>query len=160
MIEAYKACSRLAQDSETLQQELNLEADSLAKDASTTMAPHLAVLSCIAKHHLLSSGRPETDTLKVLESAFAKVIQRALHYRLQLLATGCEYTLTWPDPGDVFDSRNMRVDGGVSENDNDQSIVLFTVFPGLEIKPMSSSEIEPLPDAKAMVMVQRSEDRS
>lgn len=54
----------------------------------------------------------------------------------------------------------MRVDGGVSENDNDQSIVLFTVFPGLEIKPMSSSEMEPLPDAKAMVVVQQSEGRS
>ncbi|GAB7335609.1 hypothetical protein MBLNU13_g07938t1 [Cladosporium sp. NU13] len=160
MIEAHKACARLAQDSETLQQQLKLEADGLAKDASKIMAPHLAALSCSAKHHMLSSGRPETDTLKVVESAFVKVILRALHYRLQLLATGCEYTLTWPSPDDVFDSRNMQVDGGGSENDNEQSIVLFTVFPGLGIKPMSSNEMESLPDAKAVVMVQRSEDRS
>lgn len=160
MIEAHKACSRLAQDSEVLQQQLKLEADSLAKDASTVMAPHLAALSYSAKLHLLSSDRPETDTLKIFESAFAKVIQRALHYRLQLLATGCEYTLTWPSPDDAWDSRTMQVDEGGSENDNEQSIVLFTVFPGLEIKPMSSNETESLADAKAVVMVQQSEDES
>ena len=124
------------------------------------MVPHLAAALCSAKHYLLCSSRSETDTLKVLESAFAKVIQRALHYRLQLLVTGCEYTLTWPSSDDVFDSRNMQVDGGESENDNDQSIVLFTVFPGLEIKPMSSNVMESLSDATAVAVVQRSEDRT
>ena len=124
------------------------------------MAPHLAALSCDAKLHMLSSARLETDTLNVFESAFAKVIQRALHYKLQLLATGCEYAFTWPSPDEIFDPRNMQVDGGGSENDDDQSIVLFTVFPGLEIKPLSSNEMESLADAKAVVVVQRSEDRS
>ena len=76
------------------------------------------------------------------------------------MATGCEYAFIWPSPDEIFDPRNMQVDGGGSENDDDQSTVLFTVFPGLEIKPLSSNEMESLADAKAVVVVQRSEDRS
>lgn len=160
MIEAQKAYSKLTQEGEPLQQQLKLEADSLAKDASAIMSPHLDALSCIAKLYGLSSNRSETDTLGVFESEFAKVIQRTLDYRLQLLATGCEYTFTWPRPDEVFESGNMQTDGGRAENTAGESIVLFTVFPGLEIKPMSSDEMESVPDAKAVVKVQRSEDRS
>jgi hypothetical protein len=53
----------------------------------------------------------------------------------------------------------MQIDGGRAENSAGQSIVLFTVFPGLEIKPMSSNEMEAIPDARAVVKVQRSGDR-
>lgn len=159
MIEAQQACSRLAQNDEILRQQLKLEAETLAGEASVIMAPHLAALSCSAKLFGLSSNRPETDALKVSESEFTKVVQKTLHYRLQLSATGCEYAFTWPNPDEVFSSRNMQIDGGRSENTASQSIVLFTVFPGLEIKPMSSDEMESLPDAKAVVKVQRSEDR-
>lgn len=137
---------------------MKLEADNFAKDASVIISPHLYALSCSAKLFGLSSGRSETDTLSVFESRFAKVIQNTLSYRLQLLATGCEYAFTWPSPDEPFDSRNMQIDGGMAENSGGKSIVLFTVFPGLEIKPMKSNEMESLPDAKAVVKVQRSED--
>jgi hypothetical protein len=138
---------------------LKLEADSLAKDASAVLSPHLDALSCSAKLFGLSSDRSGTETLPVFESEFAKVVQKTLHYRLQLLATGCEHAFTWPRPDEAFDSRNMQMDGGRAENTAGQSIVLFTVFPGLEIKPMSSDEMESLPDAKAAVKIQRREDR-
>jgi hypothetical protein len=126
---------------------LKQEADSLANDASVIMAPHLSALSCSAKlFGLLSSDHTETDTLNVFVSGFAKVLQKALYYRLQLLATGREYAFTWPSPDEIFDSRTM-------------SIVLFTVFLGLEIKSMSSDEMESVTDAEAVVKVQRSENR-
>ena len=160
MIEAQKASSKLAQDRDTLQQQLELEAKILTKDASTILAPHLTALSSNAKHFGRSSDNSETDTLNLLESEFAKIIQKTLQYRLKLLATGCEYAFTWPSPDEIFSSGNMQFDGGRSENANGQSIVLFTVFPGLEIKPMSSNEMESLPDAKAVVKVQQSGDRS
>jgi len=138
---------------------LVLEADNLAKAASTIISPHLGALSRSAKLFGKSSDRSETDTLSGFESKFAEVIQKTLRCRLQLLATGCEYAFTWPSPDDVFNSRNMQIDGGRAENAGGESIVLFTVFPGLEIKPMNSDERQSLPDAKAVVKVQRSEDR-
>jgi len=159
MIEAQKAFSKLAQDDDSLQQQLNLEAATLAKSASAIIAPHLSALSSSAKLFGLSSNNPEADTLKVFESEFAKVIQKTLHYRLQLLATGCEYAFTWPSPDDVLDSGSMQIDGGRAEDTGGQSIVLFTVFSGLEIKSMSSNEMEAIPDARAVVKVQRREDR-
>jgi hypothetical protein len=159
MIEAQKACSKLAQDDNSLHQQLNLEATALAKSASTIFAPHLSALSSSAKLFGLSSNHPETDTLTVFKSEFAKAIQKTLYYRLQLLATGCEYAFTWPGPDESFDSGSMQIDGGRAENSAGQSVVLFTVFPGLEIKPTSSNEMEAIPDARAVVKVQRSEDR-
>lgn len=159
MIEAQKACSKLSQDHDVLQQQLKLEAESLSRDASAIISPHLDALSSYAKLLGLSSNHSETETLNVFESEFADVVQKTLHCRLQLLATGCEYAFTWPNPDDVFDSRTMQIQGGRSENTADQSVVLSTMFPGLEIKPMSSNEMESLPDAKAVVKVQRSEDR-
>lgn len=159
MIEAQKACSRLAQDLEFLQQQLKLEADSLASDASAIPAPHLDALSCSAKLFGLFSGNTESDTLSVFESKFAKVIQKTLYYQLQLLATGCEHAFTWPSPDEIFDSGNMQTDGDMAEDAGANSIVLFTIFPGLEIKTMGSGELVSLPNAKAVVKVQRSEDR-
>ena len=123
------------------------------------MAPHLSALTCSAKLFGLSSHCSETDTLNVFVSSFAKVIQKALHYRLQLLATGCEYAFAWPSPDDVFDSRTMQIDESMAEDADGQSIVLFTVFPGLEMESMASGEFECPPDAKAVVKVQRSEDK-
>ena len=159
MIDAHKSHSKLLQDDDTFQQQLKLEADTLAKDASTIIAPHLHALSTSAKLFGLSFNHPETDTLKVFETEFAKVIQKTLQYRLQLLAAGCEYASTWSCPDDVFDSADMQIDGGRTENAGGQSIVLFTVFPGLEIKPLNSDEMEAIPDARAVVKVQRREDR-
>lgn len=150
----------MVQKGEALQQQLKLEADSLANDASAILAPHLNALSCSAKLFGLSSENTESDTLSVFESEFAKVIQKTLHYRLEILATGCEYAFTWPRPDEIFESGNMQMDGGRAENSAGQSMVLFTVFPGLEIKPMSSDEMESVPEAKAVVKVQRSEDSS
>lgn len=154
MIEAQKACSKLEQERGTLQQQLELEAKTLTKDASTTLAPHLTALPSSAKHFGRSSDGSETDTLNVFESEFAKIIQKTLHYRLQLLATGREYVFTWPSPDEIFSSGNMQMHGGRSENANGHPIVLFTVFPGLEIKPTSSNEMESPRDAKAVVKVQ------
>lgn len=159
MIEAQKAFSRLEQDRKSLEWQLKLEADSLAKDASAIMAPHLQALSCSAKLFGMSSDRPDTDTLSVFKSEFAKVIQKLLHYRLQLLATGCEYAFKWPSLDVVFGSREMQIDEGRAENAGGQLIVLFTLFPGLEIKSMGSDEMESVTDAQAVVKVQRSEDR-
>jgi hypothetical protein len=139
---------------------LKQEADSLANDASVIMAPHLSALSCSAKlFGLLSSDHTETDTLNVFVSGFAKVLQKALYYRLQLLATGREYAFTWPSPDEIFDSRTMQIDESGADNAAGQSIVLFTVFLGLEIKSMSSDEMESVTDAEAVVKVQRSENR-
>jgi hypothetical protein len=139
---------------------LKQEADSLADDASTIMAPHLSALRCSANlFGLLSSDHTEIDTLDTFVSWFAKVIQKALHYRLQLLATGREYAFAWPSPDETFDSRTMQVDESGAENAAGQLIVLFTMFPGLEIKSASSGEMESVPDAEAVVKVQRSEER-
>ena len=124
------------------------------------MAPHLNVLSCSAELFGKSSNCPEIDTLNVFESELAKVIQKTLHYRLQLLATSCEYAFTWPSPDETFDSKNMQIDGGRAGHTADQSVVLCTVFPGLKIKSLGSDEMASLPDAKAIVKVQRNEDRS
>lgn len=125
------------------------------------MAPNLSALKCIAELlGLLSSDHTETDTLDVFRSWSAKVMQKALHYRLQLLATGREYAFTWPSPDEIFDSKTMQVDESEAENAAGQFIVLFTMFPGLEIKSASSDEMESVTDAEAVVKVQRSEDRS
>jgi hypothetical protein len=140
---------------------LKQEADSLANEASMIMAPHLSALRCIAELlGLLSSDHTETDTLDVFKSWSAKAMQKALHYRLQLLATGREYAFTWPSPDEIFDSRTMQVDENGAEDSVGQSTVLFTIFPGLKIKPMGSDEMESVTDAEAVVKVQRSEDRS
>ena len=155
MIEAQNACSKLAQDDESLQQQLKLEAEGLAKDAAAIISPHLDALSSYAELFGLSSNHSGNHTVSIFESEFAQVVQKTLHCRLQLLATGCEYAFTWSNQGDVFDSRTMQIDGGRSDNTAGQSFVLFTVFPGLEIKPVSSEEMESLPDAKVVVKVQR-----
>lgn len=123
------------------------------------MAPHLNVLSCSAELFGKSSDCPGIDTLNVFESEFAKVIQKTLHYRLQLLATSCEYAFTWPNPDERFDTKSMQIDDGRAEHAADQSVVLFTVLPGLKIKSLGSDEMASLPDAKATVKVQRSEDK-
>lgn len=116
------------------------------------MTPHIQALQSQAE----LQGLPETgnDLHQVFDSEATKVIKKALHYRLKLAATGCDYFYTWPKPGASFESKEMQIDGGQAGKVTDRRNVLFTVFPGLKVKVSETDEMETLLGTKALVRVE------
>jgi hypothetical protein len=58
-----------------------------------------------------SSGRSEEDLCEVFERIMPKIIEKALHQKLQVQATGCDYTYTWPNHGDTYSGADMEMFG-------------------------------------------------
>lgn len=115
--------------------------------------PHFRGLSRLARGFGLPSHRPEQDWREVFESNFTELIESILHYRLQLLASGCEHVYTWPDASGSYDIREMGIHGAKLDLPLQ---VLFTVFPGVKVKPPGSSlDMKSYAGMKAMVKVRK-----
>jgi hypothetical protein len=76
----------------------------------------------------MSSGRSEEDLHEVFEQYITPALQSALHHKLKLLATGCDYTYHWPPHGAGCDPSCTDIYGAQERLPLD---IRFTVFPGL-----------------------------
>lgn len=135
----------------SLQHELHTEAEQFTKQLWDILVPHFRSLSRLARGYGLSSHRPERDWHDVFETVFTKLIEEILHFRLKLLATGCEHVYTWPDAAREYDLREMDFHGariGLPAQ------VMFTVFPGVKVRPHGSANMRPYKRMKAMVKVE------
>jgi len=139
----------------SLQQELQTQADAYVETLWTAMQPHFEGLQAYARLQGLTA--PVTNLHEVFKTEMTPVLQQALHYRLKLLATDCEYAFTWPSPEVSFEPKEMQSDGGQAGGPSDRRDVLFTVFPGLKVKTTDMDEMETLLDIKALVKVERIE---
>jgi hypothetical protein len=127
-----EAHALLAQDEAVVQDQLHKEAEKLATDLQSIVAPHFRALSQFARAYGESSGQPEEAWMEIFKSGMTDIIQRCLHHRLRLRGTGFEYVHTWPNAGEEFDSQSMQPDRK-HDDPNVRQPVLFTVFPGLEV---------------------------
>jgi hypothetical protein len=99
---------------------------------------HFRSLSRLARGFGLSSHRPEQDWREVFDTVFTELIEAILHYRLQILATGCEHAYTWPNTAGAYDIRHMEIHGAKMKLPLQ---ILLTVFPGLKVKPPGSDSM-------------------
>jgi len=135
----------------TLQHELHAEAEQFTKKLWDILVPHFRSLSRLARGYGLSSNRPERDWRDVFETVFTKLIEEILHFRLKLLATGCEHVYTWPDAAQEYDLREMDFHGAQMKLPVQ---VMFTVFPGVKVKPHGSANMRAHKGMKAMTKVE------
>lgn len=135
----------------TLQHELHAEAEQFTKQLWDILVPHFRSLSRLARGYGLSSHRPEREWRDVFETVFTKLIGAILHFRLKLLATGCEHVYTWPDAAQEYDVREMDFHGAQMELPVQ---VMFTVFPGVKVRPHGSAILRAHKGMKAMVKVE------
>jgi hypothetical protein len=118
----------LAQDDAALQLQLQTEVKTLATTLWKIFAPYLRNQSAAALMFRMSSGRSEEDLHEVFEQHITPALQSALHHKLKLLATGCDYTYHWPAHGARHDPSCIDIYGAQERLPLD---VRFTVFPGL-----------------------------
>ena len=116
------------------------------------MVPHFRGLSRLARGFGLSSHRPEQDWRAVFEQYFTQLIEEIPHYRLNLLASGCEHMYTWPDAAGEYDLREMDIHGAQMKLPLQ---VMFTVFPGVKVKPPGAANMRAYKGMKAMVKVEK-----
>jgi hypothetical protein len=98
----------------------------------------------------MSSNRPEREWHEVFDEHFIGLIEEILHFRLKLLATGCEQVYTWPEASEEFDLRYMYNTGAQLPMPLE---VLSTAFPGVKVRPPGSSKMLSREGLKAMVKV-------
>ena len=105
----------------------------------------------------MSSQRPEQEWHEVFDENFIELIEEILHFRLKLLATGCEQVYSWPEASEAFDLRFMRNQGARLEKNITTPEVLFTAFPGVKVRPPGSSKLLSSEGLKAVVKVKQPE---
>jgi hypothetical protein len=118
----------LAQDDAALKLQLQTEAKTLTTTLWEILAPHFCNQSAAARTFRMSSGRSEEELHEVFEQYITPALQSALHHKLKLLATDCDYTYHCPPHGAGYDPGCMDIYGAQEHLPLD---VRFTVFPGL-----------------------------
>jgi hypothetical protein len=121
-----------------LQHQLRAEAEKFTAGLWDIVVAHFGSLSRLARGFGLSSHRPEQDWREVFDTVFTELIEAILHYRLQILATGCEHAYTWPNTAGAYDIRHMEIHGAKMKLPLQ---ILLTVFPGLKVKPPGSDSM-------------------
>ena len=135
----------------SLQQELHAEAEQSTKELWDILVPHFRSLSRLARGYGLSSHCPERDWRDVFGTVFTKLIEQILPFRPKLLATGCDHVYTWPDAAQEYDLREMDFHGAQMKLPVQ---VMFTVFPGVKVRPHGSANMRAYKGMKAMVKVE------
>jgi hypothetical protein len=111
--------------------QLQAEAKAITAKFWDIVAPHFRNLSAVARMYRQSSGRSEEDLREVFERIMPKTIEKALHQKLQVQATGCDYTYTWPNHGDTYNGADMEMFGA---RERLPCKVRYTIFPGLNVE--------------------------
>ena len=116
-----------------------------------TLAPHFYNQLQVARSLHLSSDKSDeeidTELFKVFENDITPLIQKVLHHKMQLVATGCEHSYIWPSNGDEIDENEMVEYGAPMY----EPLVRYTVFPGLKVN-FPSSHRDPGDPIWALIM--------
>lgn len=111
------------------------------------MLPHLRAYQALATIYRLSSGRSEDDWFEQFDSIITPIIQKTLHHKLQLVASGVKHAYFWPCEGEPYDFKKMQEFGARTT----YLRVGQTIFPGLSFDVPFSMHYRPDPVIQAWI---------
>lgn len=141
----------LAKSPASVTEILEQEAKKFTKELWGIIKPHFRGLSTLANAYDLSSDLNERDWQEAFDDNITTLIEAALRYRLELLASGYDHAHTWPEADEKFDEAEMEIHGANRARQNLQ--VLFTVFPGTKEMVEGSNKMETYSATHATVKV-------
>ena len=118
------------------------------KEFWNTMLPHLRTYQALANIYRLSSGQSEDEWFERFDSVITPIIQKTLHHKLQLIASGCKHSYFWPCKGEPYNYNDMQEFGARTTYNR----VGQTIFPGLRFDVPYSFHYRADPVIKAWVM--------